>query len=303
MNNGTKPQQIVIAKDARYLWIGLVCWVSTVAVGFLFSLDVRSMFVVCILIAMVLIPLVLIVMSFWKRHFFVGGALVFIIVLFCLLLPPRLYVGEAADRVQAAGNLRSAVIAIHNYHADHNHLPPPAITAPNGTPLLSWRVIILPYLGYEALYKEFHLNEPWDSEHNRKLIPRMPDIYKSVGKVHSPEHHTFIQVFVGPGTLFDPQRRSALGPITPHIGWNNIPLLAEGGHSVFWTKPEDIPFSVEKGIGPIGGQFPVDQCNYPCIHVAMADASLRTLRPSFNLEILCQAIQWKSTMELEVNWD
>jgi Protein of unknown function (DUF1559) len=296
---------MVTSKDLRYLWIGLGCWVGIVVIGIALKLDRRYLIVFPILAGMLVVPAVLILMAYWKRHYFVGNALVVMMMPFVYVFGPAFLPRQSMGSllIKAGGNLRESVIAMHNYHSDHSQLPPPAITAPDGTPLLSWRVIILSYLGQEELYKEFHLNEAWDSEHNRKLIPRMPDIYKSVGKVNCPEYHTFIQAFVGPGILLDPKRRRALGPITPQIGWNNIPLLAEGGQPVFWTKPEDISFSIEKGIGPIGGQFPVDQSSYPCIHLAMADASVRTLRPSFNLEILCQAIQWKSTKGVEIDWE
>ena len=56
--------------------------------------------------------------------------------------------------------------------------PPAYTTSKDGKPLLSWRVLILPYLEQEALYKEFHLDEPWDSPHNRTLIARMPAVYR-----------------------------------------------------------------------------------------------------------------------------
>ena len=36
---------------------------------------------------------------------------------------------------------------------------------------------ILPYIEQDALYKEFHQDEPWDSEHNKKLIDKMPVTY------------------------------------------------------------------------------------------------------------------------------
>ena len=47
---------------------------------------------------------------------------------------------------------------------------PPTSCRKDGKPLLSWRVAILPYIEQDALYKQFHLDEPWDSEHNKKLI-------------------------------------------------------------------------------------------------------------------------------------
>ena len=42
---------------------------------------------------------------------------------------------------------------------------------------LSWRVQILPFIEEDCLYKEFHQDEPWDSPHNVKLLPRMPKIF------------------------------------------------------------------------------------------------------------------------------
>ena len=49
-----------------------------------------------------------------------------------------------------------------------------AIADSTGKPGLSWRVAILPYLEQDTLYKQFKLDEPWDSPHNKKLIRQMP---------------------------------------------------------------------------------------------------------------------------------
>ena len=43
---------------------------------------------------------------------------------------------------------------------------------------LSWRVYILPYLGEEALFKKFRLDEPWDGPNNIKLLAQMPEVFK-----------------------------------------------------------------------------------------------------------------------------
>ena len=52
----------------------------------------------------------------------------------------------------------------------------------DGTPLLSWRVAILPYMGEseKALYSQFKLTEPWDSPHNKGLLAKMPKVYAPV---------------------------------------------------------------------------------------------------------------------------
>src|SRR5262249_10846274 len=82
------------------------------------------------------------------------------------------------DEVQCQNNLRQIGLALHNYHDAYGNFPPQASFDKSGKPLLSWRVHILPFLEQEELDREFHLDEPWDSDHNKKLIDRMPPIYR-----------------------------------------------------------------------------------------------------------------------------
>jgi hypothetical protein len=81
-----------------------------------------------------------------------------------------------AGRAQSVNNLKQIGLALHNYHDVYKSFPPAAIYSKDGKPLLSWRVAMLPYLHTSQgnLLKKFRLDEPWDSEHNRALIARMP---------------------------------------------------------------------------------------------------------------------------------
>src|SRR5262249_49752206 len=86
---------------------------------------------------------------------------------------------EVPAFVQHRDNLKKIGYAFHDFHNVNKHLPAHAIYSNDGkTPLLSWRVAILPYIGEAALYREFKLDEPWDSAHNRKLIAKMPKLYE-----------------------------------------------------------------------------------------------------------------------------
>ena len=87
-------------------------------------------------------------------------------------------------------NLKQIGLAMHNYHDVHRTLPPAYHADASDRPLLSWRVLILPYLEQDALYREFHLNEPWDSDHNKKLIERIPAVYQSPGSAAGPGRPT-----------------------------------------------------------------------------------------------------------------
>src|SRR5262249_3382628 len=90
-------------------------------------------------------------------------------------------VPQAARNVKSKNNLRQIGIAMNNCDAQSGQLPPGAIYSKDGKPLLSWRVALLPYLesGDPTLYGRFHLDEPWDSPHNIKLLNEMPAVYRA----------------------------------------------------------------------------------------------------------------------------
>ncbi|MEQ8788046.1 MAG: hypothetical protein RIC55_17190 [Pirellulaceae bacterium] len=62
-------------------------------------------------------------------------------------------------------------------HIGESDFPPRGIPSDSPEPLLSWRVAMLPGLYCRTLYGEFHLDEPWDSPHNLKLLKHMPTAY------------------------------------------------------------------------------------------------------------------------------
>ncbi len=82
---------------------------------------------------------------------------------------------RATLRVTCSNNLKAIGIGLHNYY-DVYHSFPPAITYDsNGTPLHSWRVLIIPYLMQNGLYEEYHLDEPWNGSANRRLTDEVAD--------------------------------------------------------------------------------------------------------------------------------
>ena len=82
------------------------------------------------------------------------------------------------DSVNEA-KLREIGLALHNYASTFNEFPPAQWTDSSGTPLLSWRVLILPFLGDEeaALFKLFDLHKAWDDPVNLRLLDQMPEVY------------------------------------------------------------------------------------------------------------------------------
>jgi len=103
-------------------------------------------------------------------------------------------------------------------------------------------VAILPYIDQSALYKQFHLDEPWDSPHNRPLIEKMPGTYMDLGQKASQLNHegkTTFQVPVGPQTVFYNNEGTKFSEITDGTSKTIFVVEVEPSRAVVWTKPED----------------------------------------------------------------
>jgi hypothetical protein len=148
-------------------------------------------------------------------------------------------------RSQCAGNLRQLGLAMLQYEEAHRQFPAPAIVGRDKTNLLSWRVAILPQLGYRSLYERFHLDEPWDSPHNLALLAEMPREFGCPGGPGRRAGKTGYLIVVGPetdpysiNTPFEPTRGADIRHLTD--GTSNTALLLETDIFVPWTKPADL---------------------------------------------------------------
>lgn len=151
-----------------------------------------------------------------------------------------------------------------------------------GQALLSWRVAILPYLGENELYKQFRLNEPWDSTHNLKLLKKMPKVFSPPGIKTKTPYTTFYQVFVGPHAAFEKHRGIRFADI--HDGTSNTILIIEAGCAVPWTKPTDLHYAADEPLPELGSIFT------DVIHAAFADGAVHTLRKDCDQDMLRRAI-------------
>lgn len=128
---------------------------------------------------------------------------------------------------------------------------PTNVQSKDKKPLLSWRVQLLPFLEQDHVYKQFKIDEPWDSDHNKKLIDKIPKIYVPVrGKADKGK--TFYQVFGGERGLFRPGVVRTIGRIPD--GSSNTFLVAEAAKPVIWTQPADMEFDGQT-VPALGGMF------------------------------------------------
>jgi hypothetical protein len=202
-----------------------------------------------------------------------------------------------AARIRSVNNLKQIVLAMHSYHDTQKAFPAVANFDRQGKPLLSWRVHLLPYLGQEALYREFHLDEPWDSEHNRKLIARMPAVYHSplsrmpeAGKptvylvpVTGAGMTTYLAP-VGAGDMFTGGPKGlTIADVTDGTSNTIFLVEADDDHAVTWTRPDDLkhdPKQPAAGLRTYEGRFLAGFVD-GSVHLLPASIDEKTLQALF----------------------
>jgi hypothetical protein len=146
------------------------------------------------------------------------------------------------QRSRQRDNLQQILIAVINYSDANGALPPHGVYSKAGKPLLSWRVAVLPYLGENALYREFKLDEPWDSPHNKKLIARMPKVFRSP-KIKDPRPGlTTYLAPINKAFIFTGMKVGLRFPkdILDGTAYTALVVDVNDETGVIWTKPADL---------------------------------------------------------------
>lgn len=199
-------------------------------------------------------------------------------VLAALLLPAVQSAREAARRAQTANNLKQIGLAMHNYHDAYGAFPTRCIRDKEGKPLLSWRVAILPFLDQQPLYQQFHLDEPWDSEHNRTLLEKMPTVYSNP---NAPSQDATVYLAIdGEGSIFSGDRGTRISAIRDGTSNTILAIEANADHAVPWTKPVDLEFDASQPFRGLGQLRPLG------FNVLFADGSVQFLQNSIDPETL-----------------
>jgi hypothetical protein len=169
---------------------------------------------------------------------------------------------EDAQWLRCASNLKQISFALRNYAEEHGSLPPAYIRDKAGKPILSWRVLILPYLGYDDLYRQVKLDEAWDSPGNLRLARQIPHYYQCPAQEAGKEGETSYLAVVGAQTAWPGKQGRQLLPLTRAPG--PILVVEATGYKVSWMEPRDMPLA-DAAVGVTKEQSkPGLICRHPC---------------------------------------
>jgi hypothetical protein len=166
----------------------------------------------------------------------IGGILV------ALLLPAVQAAREAARRAACSNNMKQIGLAMHNYHDRYKCFPPAFIPDKHGKPKHSWRVLLLPYMDEQGLYKQYRFDEPWNGPHNKALAERMPSVYRcpsQAGASEADRSQTSYVMLVGPHAISSGSASRRISDIKDGLS-NTIMVVEEGAQGINWLEPRDL---------------------------------------------------------------
>jgi hypothetical protein len=118
-------------------------------------------------------------------------------------------------------------------------LPPAYVVGPDGRPWHSWRVLLLPYIEQDNLYRQYDFSEPWDGPNNRRLAERMPRMYAYAGEDQPGNMTTNYLAVVGPETAWPGSATISYDDVSDGTG-TTILLVENRGMGVHWMEPRDL---------------------------------------------------------------
>jgi prepilin-type processing-associated H-X9-DG protein len=203
------------------------------------------------------------------------------------LLPKDFFVHESVRRTACFSHLKVIGLAMHNYHYKYGCFPPAYVADRNGRPMHSWRVLLLPYLEREDLYKKIRLDEPWNSPHNRQIFQT-----EDVRLFHCPyapdaKDDTSYMMIVGPNTISDGPHSVRLEDISRKDGtWTTIMIAEVEDSGTHWAEPRDLDFKdMSFRINDPNGRG-IGSYHPGIANVVFADGSVRSIKDDIDPKLL-----------------
>ncbi|MEC9094276.1 MAG: DUF1559 domain-containing protein [Planctomycetota bacterium] len=205
------------------------------------------------------------------------------------------YITEAESRAHCLDRLKRISTALLLYEKEKGALPPAFTTDNSGQKLQSWRVLLLPYLGLEELYKKILLNEPWDSVHNSRFDSQCPKVFTCPSCTERNFSHTNFSLVLGPQLPFEGAQGKSLNQWGPDC--DDMILVAERTAPVPWMNPamEILQADAELGITGAGdddkAQTPVGSPHFGGANFAFRNGAAIFISEHQDLQVFKQQLR------------
>ena len=182
-------------------------------------------------------------------------------------------------------NLQQIALAMREYEAAQGCFPPAYVADKQGKPLYSWRVLLLPYLGQQDLYDQFHLDEPWNSENNHHVCDLVVELFQCPGQPNTRLPTTNYMMVVGGHTISSGRQATKLTEITDGLA-DTIMLVEVADPLVYWAQPEDLHFDKLNFTINGGKRQEISSYHRFGANAAFCDGSVRLLKKSANPQMV-----------------
>src|SRR5262249_53335187 len=120
------------------------------------------------------------------------------------------------------------------------------------------------------------LNEPWDSEHNKKLAETRIKTYTLPLSKEEPAGITHYRALVGGGAMVELNKEVRFAVVTAVL--SNTLMVVEAKEGVPWTKPDEVDYAPPKlpAIGYFKNGF----------NGLLGDGSVRWIKPTIDPKVL-----------------
>ncbi|MEO1529770.1 MAG: DUF1559 domain-containing protein, partial [Planctomycetota bacterium] len=159
------------------------------------------------------------------------------------------YIGAlrgSARQSQTMNDVKQVLLAFHNYYAAYNEFPKDI--APDGTPLLSWRVRILPYLNQSALYNTFDLKQPWNAAANKTSAATVVPTYSKVATGKSR-----VRIPLCKGSIWDMNDKITFDKMLDGTSNTIAVVIVPESSSANWSEPGYLQLDENDLVGSLFG--------------------------------------------------
>jgi hypothetical protein len=146
-------------------------------------------------------------------------------------------------------------------------------------------VLILPFLGERLRFGKWHLDEPWDSPHNRRLADDHVTAFTCPSADRDDDSCTNYVAVLGPNTAWQNDRALKLSDVAD--GAEDTILLVELNESdIHWAEPRDLTLEqATQGVNFEPGRS-ISSQHLGEAHVLLGDGSVLSLHEHVKAEDL-----------------